>query len=254
MKHRFAAAALCLLASGCTSYPDAPEGYRGLFSPEEVLNRAVAAGGGNDDPMQDAEDLSIAVKVKHGDAPETSYRILWKKPGRWSIEITDGEHRGQRMVFDGERVAELKGAQVVRDHVPPEEVSVDRILRYLFALQFFRAGPGTRPMLEDSTHGPNGDPWIVLTKFDPSDRKVTLMLDVKTLKPMLVREWIPWTDGSLRPLDTYLSGHQQDARGGLLPTVTKTFSGTTEQEEMRIGTPAWNSRIPDSTFQIPRAP
>lgn len=252
--HRGLAASLVVIAltTGCRSFDEPPPGWEGEYSAEAALTRAVEKSGGEGDPLQEATDLMASITMERPDRKiPLAYVVLWKKPDKWSIELSGTGKDRIKFVGDGRRRVEIKNGSVVRDDVKMGEVGVDRLLRYLFLLRFFRDGAGSEAEIVENVPRADGGHNVRIEKIDVHGRKWVLSLDAESLKPMALREWAELEDGRYGPLDTYFSEWVQDAKGNRVPRVLLTYSSGKLLQTMRIRDLQWNRGLRDVDFQVP---
>jgi hypothetical protein len=244
----------CWFVAACTRYYDPPEGWEGAYTATEVLNKALAAAGSKIDPMEGAEDLTVDATIRvqqDGEPIAANYVLRWKRPDKYSIEVTSGPLAGRRIVCDGERAAEFTGATLSRPQIPREETGIAQFMNRLFVLHFFRTGQGGVAEMKENTTSAKGEPWIHLYKPDQRNRPHYLMLDAKSLEPRLLRTYVPYQDGTDRAIDTLFENFATDPRAGRIPMVWKSYEGNKLREELRIGSLRWNQRLDDAAFAIP---
>jgi hypothetical protein len=244
------------LASACTHYHEPPEGFEGPYTAATVLDRALAAARARVDPLEEADDLTIEATIRLHQGPgdpvaQAGYLVRWQRGGKFAIEVTDGPLAGKRIVSDGAEIAELEGSRVVRRGLPHEESAITRFMIRLFPLHFFAGKAGSATVLEENTKGPGGDPWIQLSKYDASGHKHVLMLDAAGFEPKLLRAFVPYDDGSLHPIDTWLSDVREDVRAGRVARVWKSYEADRLREELEIHALRWNTGIAPAAFTIP---
>lgn len=251
--------ALLLTASlaACTSFAQPPPGWdmEHEFTAAAILERAVAAGRPADaPPAAEMRDLMGSLEVvRHDVTPpaRSTALLLWTRDGRWSLEQRRTGHPAVKYLNDGGRIVEVRDGRVIRRDVPPWEVPVERFLRHLFLLRFFRDGPGGPAEIEEAVARPEGGHAVRIAKEDPAGRTWVLSLDAATLEPIAVREWIERADGGVGAVDTFFDDYQVDARGNRVPRTMRSWTGGKLVQEIQVRDLSWNRGLREVDFRVP---
>ena len=253
---------LLALLSGCRSFPDPPPGWKGEFSAEHALERALGIADEEEEegaePKQQAQpdlvDLMASIQiVRHDSDPPArlSSIVLWKKPGMWSVEQDGPGKETVKFVCDGNRAAEVRAGKIVRRGVHSSEVGVDRLLRHLFLLNYFLEGPGEKAWIDETVRNKDGGYYLRIAKDDETGHRWVLSLDAETFEPVALREWFSSGGGSYRALDTRFFNLVRDARGNLIPRKMLSYVNGALFQEMQIRDLAWNRGLRPVDFQLP---
>jgi len=239
---------------GCRSFAEPPPGWEGEFSARSVLERALFGPDGERAEQPEVIDLMASIElVRHDTEPafRSSGILLWKKPGFWSLERYGPGADAARFVSDGRRSAEIRDGQIVRRAVSATEVGVDRLLRHLFLLEYFKDGPGAKAWIEETVRNQEGGYYLRIAKEDELGHLWVLSLDAETLLPVALREWFSSADGEYRALDTRFQEVQRDARGTPVPRLMLSYVNGRLYQELRIRDLAWNRGLRPIDFQVP---
>ncbi len=238
----------------CTFYAQPPPGWNLVeheFTADAVLERALEESVAEGDPVEDAQDLMASVSVvPHGEGAGTKldYVVLWRKPDFWSVE-QHGGGRDLKYVGRGAQGVEVTDGNVTRTDVSMDEVLVDRFLRHLFLLRYFKDGAGEPSWIDETVKRPDGYA-LRIAKFDVNGRKWILSLDAETLVPIAVREWIRLPDDSAGVLDTFFETFATDELGNRVPKLMRSYANGTLVQEITLRDLAWNRGLRDADFRV----
>lgn len=240
----------------CTFYAQPPPGWDVMereFTAEAVLKDALEQSVAEGDPVEHAQDLMASVSVvPHGaDVPEGTKLdciVLWRKPDFWSLEQHGGGH-DVKFVGRGAEGVEIDGGKVTRTDVLMDEILVDRFLRHLFLLRYFKDGAGEPAWIDETVKRPDGYA-LRIAKFDVHGRKWVLSLDAQTLEPIAVREWVRLPDDTAGALDTFFDSFATDELGNRVPKQMRSYSNGELVQEMTLKDLAWNRGLRDVDFKV----
>ncbi len=248
---------LLVLASSpaCTFFAQPPPGWsRDLaFTADAVLDKAIEEQG-EEEMAQQATDLMASVDVRRHDVrppSEVSHILLWKRPNSWSVETRRPGEPAVKVIGHGTHGVEVVDGAVTRRDVPVTQVPVDRFLRHLFLLKFFREGAGERAEIEETVERDDGGHTLRIHKYDAMGRKWLLSLDAKTLEPIAVREWVETEEGEFAPIDTFVDGWSPDRFGHRVPRVLRSYAGGELVQELEVKDLAWNRGLREEDFRAP---
>ena len=242
---------------GCRSFAEPPPGWKGEFSARHALELALGVPAENSPERSERPEVldlmaSIAL-VRHDTEPahRTASILLWKRPGLWSLEQAGPGTEASKFLFDGRRSAELRGGKVVRREVTATEVGVDRLLRHLFLLEYFKDGPGGQAWIEETVPNQEGGYYLRIVKDDESGHRSVLSLDAETFQPVALREWFSSDDDQYRAMDTQFKEVMRDSRGTPVPRLMLSYVNGRLYQELRIRDLAWNRGLRPVDFQVP---
>jgi len=253
--HLFCLTLVFATFSGCAFFAQPPPGWsREIpFTARAVLDEAIEKHGAGK-AAREANDLiaSIAVTRHDGGAPvDLSHILLWRRPNTWSVETRQPGQEPVKVIGTGSSGTEIRAGAVTRRDVPVTEVPVDRFLRHIFLLKFFREGAGEAAEIEGTVAREDGGHTLNIRKFDAMGRKWLLSLDAETFEPGSVREWIETAEGGFVALDTIVDGWMPDRFGHLVPRSMRSFAEGELVQEIEVRDLSWNRGLRDVDFAVP---
>lgn len=239
----------------CTFFAQPPPGWsRDIeFTADAILDKAIEEQG-EEKAAQQATDLMASVTVRRHDVQPTvelSHILLWQVPNSWSVETRQPGQPSVKVIGRGSRGVEVIDGVVTRRDVSVTEVPVDRFLRHVFLLKFFRGGAGEPAEIEETVVREDGGQTIRIHKFDGMGRKWLLSLDAKTFEPIAVREWIEVSEEEFAPLDTFVDGWIPDQFGNRVPRLLRSYVGGELVQELEVKDLSWNRGLREADFKVP---